>query len=131
MKTYWTLLILCLCTMGNLKAQSISGTVVDEEKQPLPYASVVLQSLRDSAYLSGVTTRSNGTFHLPVKADSTYLLQISYIGYETVRLSCKAEDVGTITLKKMPGHWKKSASWLRESDTMPTATPCTSAPLSW
>lgn len=100
MKTYWTLLILCLCTMGNLKAQSISGTVVDEEKQPLPYASVVLQSLRDSAYLSGVTTRSNGTFHLPVKADSTYLLQISYIGYETVRLSCKAEDVGTITLKK-------------------------------
>lgn len=55
------------CTLS-LMAQNISGKVVDEKNNPLPYVSVVLQSVQDSSYVGGVATNPEGLFTLPVKA---------------------------------------------------------------
>ena len=36
----------------SLSAQTVSGKLIDENSQPLPYANVVLLSLPDSAFVS-------------------------------------------------------------------------------
>lgn len=87
------------CTIS-LMAQNISGKVVDEKNNPLPYVSVVLQSAQDSSYIGGVATNPEGLFDLPVKSDVEYALSVSYIGYVTVDRICKAGDIGTIVMKE-------------------------------
>ena len=87
------------CTLS-LMAQNISGKVVDEKNNPLPYVSVVLQRIQDSSYVGGVATNPEGLFTLPVKAGVEYALSVSYIGYVTVNRTCKAGDIGTIVMKE-------------------------------
>ena len=87
------------CTIS-LMAQNISGKVVDEKNNPLPYVSVVLQNVQDSSYVGGVATNPEGLFTLPVKAGVEYALSVSYIGYVTVNITCKAGDIGTIVMKE-------------------------------
>ncbi|MFR5758028.1 MAG: carboxypeptidase-like regulatory domain-containing protein [Bacteroides cellulosilyticus] len=55
--------MLCLTACISLMAQNISGKLVDEAQQPLPYANVVLQTV-DSAFVTGTTTgeRVNSNF---------------------------------------------------------------------
>lgn len=87
------------CTIS-LMAQNISGKVVDEKNNPLPYVSVVLQSAQDSSYVGGVATDPEGLFTLSVKAGVEYALSVSYIGYVTVNRTCRAGDIGTIVMKE-------------------------------
>ena len=100
MRYVMSVIISCICSMGSLMAQNISGKVVDEMNEPLPYVSVVLQRVQDSSYAGGVATDTEGLFTLPVKADAEYALSISYIGYETVNRTCKAGDIGIIVMKE-------------------------------
>ena len=101
MKRYLFVILLCICSMCRIMAQgTISGKVVDENKHPLPYVSVVLQHVQDSSYVNGVTTDAEGVFRLPVQSDKEYALLVSYIGYTTVRKTCKAGNVGTIVMKE-------------------------------
>lgn len=53
----------CLTACISLMAQNISGKLVDEAQQPLPYANVVLQTV-DSAFVTGATTGEKGEFKL-------------------------------------------------------------------
>lgn len=98
MKNLFTLILLTLCSMGVAMAQSISGRVVNENNDPMPYVSVVLQNAADSSYVGGVATNDNGEFTLNAQSGVEYQLQISYIGYKTITMNCKVGDVGTITL---------------------------------
>ncbi|MDR0973712.1 MAG: outer membrane beta-barrel protein [Prevotellaceae bacterium] len=89
-----------ICLSGQLIAQSITGKVVDEKNNPLPYVSIILRSIPDSVYVGGVATNSEGTFALPIKIDTEYALSVSYIGYKTVNRTCKAGDIGVIVMKE-------------------------------
>ena len=93
-------IILLGCCFESLMAQNISGKVVDEKNIPLPYVGVVLQNFQDSSYVNGVTTDEEGIFNLPASLDAKYILQVSYIGYEIVQMTCSAGDVGTIVMKE-------------------------------
>lgn len=54
--------MLYLAACISLMAQNISGKLVDEAQQPLPYANVVLQTL-DSAFVTGILVkRVNSNF---------------------------------------------------------------------
>ena len=102
MKRYLFVILLCICSMCRIMAQDIiSGKVVDENKNPMPYVSVVLQHVQDSSYVCGVTSDAEGVFRLPVQSDREYALLVSYIGYVTVRKACKAGNVGTIVMKEV------------------------------
>lgn len=46
-----------------LTAQNISGKLVDENNQPLPYANVVLLSLPDSTFISGTISNEMVVLH--------------------------------------------------------------------
>ncbi|MBL4649447.1 MAG: carboxypeptidase-like regulatory domain-containing protein [Aureispira sp.] len=63
------------------KTAKITGKVFDEENNPLVAATVVLLNLPDSTFSSYGLTNDAGKFQLSAKRDSTYLLQISYLGY--------------------------------------------------
>lgn len=64
------------------KTANVSGNLVDTEDHPLIAATVVLLTLPDSTFSSYGLTNDAGKFQLSAKRDSTYLLQISYLGYK-------------------------------------------------
>lgn len=66
-----------------LNAQ-INGTVIDSERNPIPFANVAIYSLPDSALITGTTTDQEGTFSfLDDRNSANALLRVSFIGYET------------------------------------------------
>ena len=102
MKTtrFYTLLVLLLMAGGvTMQAQNISGKVVDETNQSVPFANVVQMS-QDSAFLNGCVTDENGAFQMG-KAQNAALLKVSFIGYKDkwLPLSGTQTNLGTIQLE--------------------------------
>ena len=69
-----------------VSAQSISGKVVDENQEPVPYASCVLMNASDSTFVAGAASNLDGVFNLNVP-EASYIIQISYIGYKTKEIT--------------------------------------------
>lgn len=57
-------LLLGWMSFGSVSAQTVSGKLVDETGQPLPFANVVLLSLPNSAFVSGTISGEDGSFTL-------------------------------------------------------------------
>ena len=94
-----TLLLLCTLAFSlGVLAQTVSGKLVDEQNQPLPYANVVLLSLSDSAFVAGTISDADGTFTLEATTPNQ-LVRISSIGYSTVYRPVNPADLGVIQLK--------------------------------
>ena len=71
--------MMCLVVIAST-AQSISGRVIDEQVQPMPFANVVLVNRADSAFITGAVTKDDGTLSINTdKQDG--LLKVSSIGY--------------------------------------------------
>lgn len=81
----------------NLSAQSVSGKLVDENSQPLPYANVVLLSLPDSAFVSGTVSGEDGTFIIDAASENR-IVKISSIGYKTVYKPVSPANIGIVQL---------------------------------
>ena len=43
-------------------AQNITGHIIDEQSQPMPFANVVLVNRVDSTFIAGAVTKDDGTF---------------------------------------------------------------------
>ena len=82
-------------TVG-VKAQTISGLLIDEQHKPLPYAKVILQTV-DSVYLAGTMTGLDGKFELALH-EKAKLINFSYVGYTTVVQEISKNELGTIQL---------------------------------
>lgn len=80
-------------------AQQITGKVLDNEKNPVPYCNAVLLTLPDSTFIQGVITDENGAFSIPNNDKRQKLLKISCLGYETFYTHCTEGNVGTVTLQ--------------------------------
>ncbi|MBR3451584.1 MAG: TonB-dependent receptor [Muribaculaceae bacterium] len=64
----------------------MTGTVIDEKGEPMPFVNVVLLSLPDSSFVQGAMTDDHGHFLIStLKNDG--LLRVSSIGYETQYLN--------------------------------------------
>lgn len=73
--------------------RTVTGTVVDENKQPLPGVAILIVGSS-----SGTTTDFDGKFSLTLPAGSSEL-QFSFIGYETVILTVPSENVIRLQMK--------------------------------
>lgn len=93
-KSFLTAMLVCMAVLG-AKAQNISGRVVDENNEAIPYATVVAMQLPDSTFLGGVTTDNDGRFTLDLTCD---LLKISFVGYETKFVSQPKGNLGTLKM---------------------------------
>ena len=76
----------------------LTGTIIDEEGQPVAYANIALLSPTDSTLLSGGVSNESGYFAIPYEQPQV-LARISFIGYKTEYRLCTEEDAGTIKLE--------------------------------
>ena len=69
---------LCLSLLATfaVRAQSLTGKLIDENHQPLPYANIVLLSLPDSAFVAGVVSGDDGTFLLNATCEGKLIVTI-------------------------------------------------------
>ena len=76
----------------------LTGTIVDEQGQPVAYANVAVLNPADSTLLGGGVSNESGYFAIPYELP-TVLARISYVGYKTVYKQCTTENMGTIRLQ--------------------------------
>ncbi|WP_405414072.1 outer membrane beta-barrel protein [Maribacter sp. Asnod1-A12] len=105
---YYKSLVLTLLFSGIaqvLSAQncSIKGTVLDENKEALAFAHVLLLSTLDSALVKGATSNDKGEFFLEDIGLGNYTLNVSLLGFEpNIRVveiqTIKEIVIGTIQL---------------------------------
>ncbi len=63
---------------------SISGIVKDKtDEMPLPKVSVRVLSANDSTFVSGASSRDNGSFAVNITKAGRYIAAFSYLGYKT------------------------------------------------
>ena len=89
-KMFYRFVVLMAAIMMTMTAVAntpdMTGTVIDEKGEPMPFVNVVLLSLPDSSFVQGAMTDDQGHFLIStLKNDG--LLRVSSIGYETQYLS--------------------------------------------
>jgi iron complex outermembrane receptor protein len=77
MKKISIFLFLFVSTLANAQSFTLSGKVVDENKNPLPGASILVQEIK-----KGTFTNDEGNFSLKINRGK-YKVKISYLGYKT------------------------------------------------
>jgi len=82
MKNLTTIVLLVFFTICGVYGQTftITGKVVDEQNQVIPYANILLLQATDSTFVQGSSADDNGFFELSQVAPDLYLLQASYVG---------------------------------------------------
>lgn len=90
------LLLMLIFSTGYLAAQTISGTIIDEEtEEPLVGANIV-----QSGTQNGTATGSDGTFELKLDDDERSQITVTYVGYARERVEVdSAADNLTIRLE--------------------------------
>ncbi len=89
--------IMCLVVIAST-AQGISGRVIDEQSQPMPFANVVLVNRADSAFVAGAVTKDDGTFSISTNKQDG-LLKVSSVGYILMYIDARQGNVGDIQMQ--------------------------------
>ena len=76
----------------------ISGKVVDTDRQPIPYANIVLYDTSDTLVIGGGVSNEAGDFVIPCSAKQTKV-RISCVGFKTIERQMPVADVGTIRMQ--------------------------------
>ena len=97
MKIWRNILVMlaAIVSMGAEAQGSITGRVIDEQSQPMPFANVVLLNCVDSAFITGAVTKDDGTFTIETDHNNG-LLKVSSVGYQTQYIQaqqCKVCDI--------------------------------------
>jgi len=80
-KTFFTLTIyFCIIHLSNSQIK-ISGTIEDNNGEPLPFANVLLLQPFDSTLIQGAVSDINGVFNLLNVKSGNYLVNTTMIGY--------------------------------------------------
>ena len=107
MKQFFCLAFLLVAFTPILAQNSIEimGNVVEEaSNEPVPFATILLIDKGTNQNITGTTSDENGTFSIVTNA-TNFLIEISFMGFETYRLtdldlSSDLIDLKTISLKK-------------------------------
>ena len=75
----------------------LTGTIIDEQGQPVAYANVSVLNPADSTLLCGGVSNESGYFAVPIEQDKV-LARISCIGYKTIYKLCDRPEVGTVRM---------------------------------
>ena len=93
--------MLCVAITATANNAKISGRIKDaNDKSAIIGATVLL--MQDTVQIAGTTTDNNGKFSLDADTGN-YILELSYIGYETIRMALTVNDnthIGTIQMQE-------------------------------
>lgn len=90
-----------MATLLSAQTYRLSGCVQDENRQPVEVANVLLKQAKDSTYITGMLTDTQGCFSFD-RPRGEYLLHITLIGSEDLYLPVVLQEnknVGELTLK--------------------------------
>ena len=79
-------------------AQNITGRIIDEQSQPMPFANVVFLNRSDSAFIAGAVTKDDGTFSIATERNDG-LLKVSSVGYIIRYIDARQGNVGNIQMQ--------------------------------
>ncbi len=103
--TIWFCLFILhfLLFIASTAQAQMRGTVLDSvSRKPLPDASVVVQTLRDSAMVGSGLTDATGRFLIRSIRPGVYRLELSYVGYRTlkrtIRVGAGLVDLGEVSI---------------------------------
>ena len=96
-RRFLLLLVLLLETTFGI-AQNITGRIIDEQSQPMPFANVVLVNRADSTYIAGAVTKDDGTFSISTDKQDC-LLKVSSVGYILMYIDARQGNVGDIQMQ--------------------------------
>ena len=99
--TIFLAVLLCSAITATANNAKISGRIKDaNDKSAIIGATVLL--MQDTVQIAGTTTDNNGKFSLDADTGN-YILELSYIGYETIRMALTVNDnthIGTIQMQE-------------------------------
>ncbi|MEL7162287.1 MAG: carboxypeptidase regulatory-like domain-containing protein, partial [Bacteroidota bacterium] len=95
--TLLTLLALCGC--GLMGQVTLTGVVSTGDDEPVPYATIRVQAVGDTADLGATYTDAAGKFSLPVTTGESIRVTASFLGYETVVKEGSVTDRFTFRLE--------------------------------
>ena len=93
MRNLYTYTLLLLAFISNAQ-QTISGTVVDEKNKPVIGANVFIDGTYD-----GASTDANGKFNFKTTTSGNQLLVVSFLSYETIKVTIVVEKFQNQTVK--------------------------------
>ncbi|WP_276374437.1 TonB-dependent receptor [Chryseolinea sp. H1M3-3] len=107
MKYHFLLFVLISYTafgQDNPQEPVIIGSIVDNQKNPVPYGNVAVHNPADSALITGGVSDAEGKFHVPVKPGK-YYVKISFLSYQDkiipdVAVSNATFNLGVVTLNE-------------------------------
>lgn len=91
-----------LLTSSSVFSQSqrvtITGKVTDEKHHPLEWVNVTLLTPKDSTFIAGGYSQADGSFSIDAPVMKESIIHLSYIGYCTVDLPYRTNNVGEVVL---------------------------------
>ncbi|MGB3074473.1 MAG: TonB-dependent receptor, partial [Chitinophagales bacterium] len=96
---------LCFAGLQLIQAGTITGKVIDQERQPVEFATITLLKAADSSLVKGEFSDGTGTFFFDQISQGSYTVAISNLGYEKISLekitisdANASVDLGNISL---------------------------------
>lgn len=81
---FFVLLFSALTALPQTRTVTLSGTVKEaKNKSVMPFVNVTLSTPNDSAFVTGAITNDEGLFSIAGVASGTYLLKVTFVGYQT------------------------------------------------
>ena len=97
----WRIMFVMLAAVVSMVAEAqgnITGRVIDEQSQPMPFVNVLLLNRADSAFIVGAVTKDDGTFTIE-SGRNNGLLKVSSVGYQTRYIQARQGNVGDIQMQ--------------------------------
>ena len=93
MKTFYTFVLLCISLLSQAQ-QTVSGIVVDEKSQPIAGANIFIEGTYD-----GASSDDKGRFSFTTTAVGNQVLVISFLTYETLKVTIEVANATNKTFK--------------------------------
>ena len=86
MKFLTTTFLLFFGILTTFAQHSISGKIVDDQNQPLPYANIILYKIGEEANPKGTVSNENGNYSFQNIVSGKYKMTVSTIGFKTEKI---------------------------------------------
>jgi len=97
MKRLVSVALFIVISLSQMMAQNITGKIVDNQGNPLPFANVMLLSRPDSTFIKGAVSDEEGNFSIAANCNGG-IIKVSSIGYQTITKNCEGQQAGIIRL---------------------------------
>lgn len=82
MKSLLIIVLTGLCSYASFSQATITGQVLDENREPLAFANILLLNPSDSSLIKGVVSTNDGTYEIDNVEVGNYQLSFLMIGYQ-------------------------------------------------